>query len=163
MKSKFFFSMLLVLLAVSLGGMTSCKDDDDDKEETHGEESEVSDEQADKATKFWDVVSQLTSLDNYTADYEGKTFAPTIGEASKSNFFGDEGPRYIIRHATGADLVADGANWDVKQPISGVTPVYIYNYEYYPVGTPGGTADHFRDLTIAEPEVTVHRLRHGGY
>ncbi len=74
----------------------------------------------------------------------------------KSNMFGDTEPRYIIRHATGQDLTEKSSKWDYKQPISGVKPVYVYNHYYYLEGTDGAAPNqHFRDLTIREPEVTV--------
>ena len=74
----------------------------------------------------------------------------------KPSFFGDQEPRYIIRHATGASLMPKGSKWDYKQPISDVTPVYVYNRFYYPKGTDGAAPDtDFRDLTITEPEVTI--------
>ena len=73
----------------------------------------------------------------------------------KPNMFGDDEPRYIIRHATGQELTAKGSKWNYKQPIDGVTPVYVYNRYFYPAGTDGAAPNqHFRDLTIREPEVT---------
>ena len=73
----------------------------------------------------------------------------------KSSFFGDKAPRYIIRHATGDDLMARGTSWDYKQPINRAAPVYVYNSFFYPEGTQGGQpGNSFRDLTL-DPEVTL--------
>ena len=82
----------------------------------------------------------------YTEDTPYIMYAP---------FFGDAEPRYIIRHATGADLMRKGTKWDYKQPINDAEPVYVYNYYYYPEGTKDAApGTHFRDLTL-EPEISV--------
>jgi len=84
MKKKVF--NLLLMAAVVLGlslCVASCKDDDDKNEGKTEEELALEEQQ--KADMFWDVVGQLTSMDNYTADYQDKTFEPTIGEPSEGN------------------------------------------------------------------------------
>lgn len=87
MMKKVFNWMLIGALMCGLGmSVTSCKDDDDDKDGNENltpEEAEA--KAADDCQTFWDVVSQLTSSDNWTADYKDKTFEPTIGEPSESN------------------------------------------------------------------------------
>ena len=73
------------MAAAVLGlGMTvaSCSDDDDDNGKSEEQQEEQAQQQADT---FWDVVGQLTSTDNYTADYKDKTFEPTIGLPDESN------------------------------------------------------------------------------
>ena len=72
-------ALCMVLLGLSMS-VISCKDDDDEK----SEEQERQEAQQ-KADAFWDVVGQLTSTDNYTADYRDKTFEPTIGEPLEGN------------------------------------------------------------------------------
>ena len=73
-------ALCIVLLGLSMS-VTSCKDDDDDNKSEEQKEQEA----LQKADAFWDVVGQLTSTDNYTADYRDKTFEPTIGEPLEGN------------------------------------------------------------------------------
>ena len=81
-KNHFLNMMLLPALVFGLGmSVTSCKDDEND-----GKTEEQKQEEAQqKATKFWDVVAQLVSVDDVTDDYAGKTFEPTIGIADSSD------------------------------------------------------------------------------
>ena len=81
-KNKFLHMMLTAALVFGLGmSVTSCKDDDD-----NGKTKEQKQEEAqEKASKFWDVVANLVSIDDVTDDYEGKTFEPTIGIADSSD------------------------------------------------------------------------------
>ena len=63
-------------------GMTfvSCSDDDDESIEERRER-----EAQQKASKFWNVVGQLVSVDDATEDYEGKTFEATYGMPDPTN------------------------------------------------------------------------------
>ena len=81
-KNRFLNIWLLAALVFGLGmSVTSCKDDSDD-----GKTEEQKQEEAqEKASKFWDVVANLVSIDDVTDDYEGKTFEPTIGIADSSD------------------------------------------------------------------------------
>jgi len=73
---------LMAALTVGLSmSVTSCKDDDDNNA---GGEPET-EEQAATVSKFWSVVGQLVSTDDYTADYADKTFEPVYGIADASN------------------------------------------------------------------------------
>ena len=74
---KFLNLWLMAALVCGLSlCVTSCKDDDDDnKSEEQQQEQEA------RASKFWSVVGQLVSSDDYTADYQDKTFEPTYGLA----------------------------------------------------------------------------------
>ena len=58
-----------------------------------------------KADKYWSVVSQLVSTDDYTPDYEGKTFEPVYGVAQE----GDPTTRLVYTNdvATAAERFAD--------------------------------------------------------
>ena len=81
MKTKALNWLLMAAVVLGLGmSVTSCSDDDDNKSEEQKEQ-----EAQQKVDTFWDVVGQLTSMDNYTADYQDKTFEPTIGEPSEGN------------------------------------------------------------------------------
>ena len=74
--------LMMATLVTSLGmSITSCKDDDDDKNSSEQKQEEAK-QQADI---FWDVVGQLVSSDDYTPDYQDKTFEPTIGQPSDGN------------------------------------------------------------------------------
>ena len=68
---------------------------------------------------------------------------------SRSDFFGDSQPRYVVRFAKGSDLVAPNAQWDIKQAISGAEDVYVYNRSFY-----AETYNKFCDLTSNKLEVT---------
>ena len=70
----------MAALVCGLGlSVTSCNDDDNMTEEQKQEKAH------EKATKFWDVVAQLVSVDDVTDDYAGKTFEPTYGIADSSD------------------------------------------------------------------------------
>ena len=64
--------------------MSSCNDDKElvKSEEELEREAEA---QAAASEKFWSVVGQLVSPMDYTEDYEGKTFEPTIGTPNASD------------------------------------------------------------------------------
>ncbi len=82
MKKKVF---LLALLTLGLTqGFVSCSDDDD-KELTSEQKEQQAIDQLSVTTQYWNVVGQLAGSDSYTEDYQGKTFAPIIGEATNSN------------------------------------------------------------------------------
>ena len=75
---KIFNLWLMAALVCGLSlSVSSCKDDDDDSKS----EEQLQQEQAEKASKFWSVVGQLVSSDDYDADYQDKTFEPTYGIA----------------------------------------------------------------------------------
>jgi hypothetical protein len=83
MNTKLTNWMLMAAVVLGLGmSVTSCKDDDDDK---GGSSEKQQAEQAEKTDAFWGIVGQLTSIDNYTIDYQDKTFEPTIGEPLEGN------------------------------------------------------------------------------
>ena len=72
--------MATVVLGLSMG-ISSCSDDEDNNVNPSGGQ-ELGEE---PRVTFWNVVSQLTDPDDYTADYENKTFEPTIGESDATN------------------------------------------------------------------------------
>ncbi len=81
---KILLSTCWLLAALILGLsmiVSSCKDDDNDTNSTQKQEQEAQEQ----ASKFWDVVGQLVSVDDVTDDYAGKTFEPTIGLEDESN------------------------------------------------------------------------------
>ena len=75
------YALCILLLSGLSMSVTSCSDDDDDKKSEEQKQQEAQ-QQADI---FWDVVGQLVSTDDYTADYKDKTFEPTIGQPSDDN------------------------------------------------------------------------------
>ena len=79
------YVLCIVLLGLSMS-VTSCKDDDDDNKSEEQKAQEAQEAQQ-KADKFWDVVGQLTSTENYNVDYADKTFEPTIGEPQEGNAY----------------------------------------------------------------------------
>lgn len=84
MTKKLFFFLLTAPLMLGLSmGVASCSDDDDDEKTPEQQQQE----QAQQADKFWSVVGQLVSSNNYTADYQGKTFEPTYGMAEQEGSY----------------------------------------------------------------------------
>lgn len=77
MKRNRFLNMMLLAALVFGLGVTSCKDDNNISEEQQQTEQEAAREE--KASKFWDVVGQIVSMDDYTEDFQGKTFEPILG------------------------------------------------------------------------------------
>ena len=81
MRRKFYI-WLTAALVCGLGlSLASCKDDSNDGKSEEQKEQEAQE----KASKFWDVVGQLVSVDDVTDDYAGKTFEPTYGIADSSD------------------------------------------------------------------------------
>ena len=80
MNKKVFNWMLMAALTIGLGwNVTSCSDDDEKSEAQKEQEAQ------EKASAFWSVVGQLVSVDDVTADYQGKTFEPTYGMPDATN------------------------------------------------------------------------------
>ena len=114
----------LLMAAVVLGlgmSVTSCKDDDDDEKSEEQKQQEAQ-QQADV---FWDVVGQLTSMDNYTTDYRNKTFEPTIGQPS------DDNPTVRIVATndleTAAERFANLVGLEMDNGFSAETPSYSWS------------------------------------
>ena len=136
--------MNLWLMAALVCGLsmsvTSCKDDDDNP----GGEPET-EEQAATVSKFWSVVGQLVSSDDYTVDYEDKTFEPVYGIADAAN----ETTRIVETNdmRTAASCFADlvGAAIDENTP--------SYTYSDPEVGTltytRGGTAEDWATVDVS--------------
>lgn len=80
-RAFYWMSMAVFVCAISMM-LASCKDDDKDDNKSP---EQIEQEAQEAASKFWDVVGQLTTMDNYTADYQDKTFEPTIGQPSEGN------------------------------------------------------------------------------
>ena len=81
MKTIFNYLLLGALVCGLSLGIASCKDDSNDGKTEEQKEQEAQE----KASKFWDVVGQLVSVDDVTDDYAGKTFEPTYGIADSSD------------------------------------------------------------------------------
>ena len=115
--------MAAMVVVISLG-MVSCVDNIDnsttpsDKEQ---QEQQAQDAKQEKSQKFWAVVSQLVDVDDYTDDYEGKTFEPTYGVAQ-----GDDGTRYVFTN-TAAAAAARFADLVERDDIDENTETYTYD------------------------------------
>ena len=150
MKKKLINFWLLAALMCGLGlSVTSCKDDDDDSKS----EEQQQQEQEERASKFWSVVGQLVSSDDYAADYEDKTFEPVYGIADATN----ETTRIVETNdmQTAARRFSDlvGSSIDENTP--------SYTYSDPEVGTltytRGGTADDWATVDVSIKQVP--RLR----
>ena len=143
--------MNLWLLAALVCGLSlvvaSCHDDDnklspeEQKEQQEAQEAQ----QAETALKYWTVVGQLVSMDNYTVDYEGKTFEPTIGTE------GDDDQTRVVYTNDAATAAARFANLidEDASTITEQTPSYSWsdpaigtlNYTKVTDGTAWATVD----------------------
>ncbi|MBR4898024.1 MAG: hypothetical protein IKZ48_04480 [Prevotella sp.] len=106
MMKKYFNIWLLAALLCGMSlTVTSCKDDDKDDETSSGSSEErQQNEQADKALKFWSVVGQLVSMDDFTEDYDNATFEPAIGSE------GDDSQTRVVHVNTAAAAAERFAN-----------------------------------------------------
>jgi hypothetical protein len=90
---------MLAAAVVAIGlGMASCTDNIDNG--TTPSEKELQEQEAKqaKAQKFWAVVSHLVDVDDYTVDYEDKTFEPTYGVTQGT----DATTRYVYTNTLAA-------------------------------------------------------------
>ena len=102
----FFQSLLTAATVVVVGlGMGSCVDNVDNGTKPNEKEQQEQEAKQKKAEKFWNVVSHLVDVDDYTDDYEGKTFEPTYGVIQGN----DSTTRYVYTNdaATAAARFAD--------------------------------------------------------
>jgi hypothetical protein len=99
MKTKSFIQMMLTAaMVVVIGfGMGSCVDNVDNGTTPSEKEQQEQEAKQAKTQKFWSVVSQLVDVDDYTEDYEDKTFEPTYGVAQ-----GTDGTRYVYTNTATA-------------------------------------------------------------
>ena len=151
---------LMAALTVGLGlSVTSCKDDDDDNTKSEEQKEQQAQEQQ---TKFWSVVGQLVSTDDYTEDYADKTFEPVIGtpesEGSLTRLVATNDMQTAAQRF--ADLVG-ASNIDENTP--------SYTYSDPEVGTltytRGGTADEWATVDVSIKQVPKLRkiiYRQGG-
>ena len=113
----------LLTAAAALGlsmGVVSCTDNiDNNGGKTPENQEEIVQSKADK---FWSVVSQLVSTDDYTPDYEDKTFEPVYGVAQE----GDPTTRLVYTNdvATAAERFADIVE---KEGIDENTQTYTFD------------------------------------
>ena len=159
---KIFNLWLMAALVCGLSlSVSSCKDDDDDSKS----EEQLQQEQAEKASKFWSVVGQLVSSDDYDADYQDKTFEPTYGIADSQEPLTRIVETNDMQTAASyfADLISvvDGSAIDENTP--------TYTYSDPEVGTltytRGGTANEWAtvDVSIKQlPRLRKIVYRQGG-
>jgi hypothetical protein len=95
--------MAAMVVVIGLG-MGSCVDNIDNSTTPSEKEQQAEEARQAKAQKFWAVASQLVDLDDYTEDYEGKTFESTYGVEGA-----EAGTRYVFTNdlATAAARFAD--------------------------------------------------------
>lgn len=93
-----FFAFTCILMFIS-----SCSEEDafSSEEQTELNAEQKANEQANKSSRFWDVVGQLVSDFDYTTDYYDKTFEPIIGVEDPSD------PNTRIVSTNTSDLAAD--------------------------------------------------------
>ena len=87
MKKYFRFALMAVLTVGLSFAATSCKDDDKDSDNNGNGNGEPTAEEIaiDNANTFWGVAANLVSPFDVTAEYEDKTFEPTIGKPLNGN------------------------------------------------------------------------------
>ena len=85
MKKYYRFALMAVLTVGLSLAVTSCKDDDKESKTSEEQAEEQASIEADNANTFWGVAANLVSPFDVTADYEDKTFEPTIGVAQNGN------------------------------------------------------------------------------
>ena len=74
--------LLMALLTMGLGmNLTSCKED----ELTEEEKQQQAEQALAEAQEWWDVVSQLTDVEDFPADWQTATFEPAVGKASEND------------------------------------------------------------------------------
>ena len=139
MKKLLHFCLFATLVCGLSLSVTSCKDDDNNLSE-----EEKAQEQEEKTSKFWDVVGQLVSSDDYTPDYQDKTFEPTIGYAESEGSL----TRIVDTNdmATAARRFADLVDANIDENTSS------YTYSDPEVGTltytRGGTAEEWASVDV---------------
>ena len=122
MKKNVFNICLLAALLCGLSlSVTSCKDDDNGTSEEQGGNEEAP-QQDEASVRFWSVVSHLVSADDYTKDYEDKTFEPTIGAE-------DTNPQYRVVYTNDAVTAAQRFSYLVGETdvVTEQTTTYTWN------------------------------------
>ena len=86
MLKKCFNWMLMVSMVCCLSlGVTSCKDDDDNGNESKNVSADPLDN--DEARTAWRWLCTLTNTESLDANWQSKTYEPTVGEPSANNEF----------------------------------------------------------------------------
>ena len=146
---QLFQKMLMAAAVVVLGlGMGSCADNIDNSttpSEKEQQEQQAQDAKQAKAQKFWAVVGQLVDVDDYTDDYEDKTFESTYGVSQ-----GTDGTRYVFTN-TAAAAAARFADLVECDDIDETTETYTYDDP--DVGTLVYTKGTGRELATVEVRV----------
>ena len=86
MKKMMNFALMAAMVCGLSLAVTSCKDDDKDNDNGSGNGEQTAEEiAAEHAETFWGVAANLVSPFDVTAEYENKTFEPTIGTPLDGN------------------------------------------------------------------------------
>ena len=147
---KAFRYVLMAALTVGLSlSVTSCKDDD--KNDGGGSSQTAEEQAAEHAETFWAVAANLVSPFDVTADYENKTFEPTIGSPLNGNS--------TIRVVSTGDMSAAAKRFAdlTGAPVDENTTTYTYEDDA--VGTLVYTKTN--DATsLAKVDVSIKQIPH---
>jgi len=142
-----------LLMAVTVCGLslavTSCKDDDKDNGDNGGASAEEL--AADNANTFWSVAANLVSPLDATADYENKTFEPTIGEA--------DGTNNTVRVVVMPDVEAAAAHFAAIVDADMKAGTATYTYKNDAVGTLTYTKST-DGKSLAKVDVSIKQIPH---
>lgn len=133
----------VLLLVLSLAAVSCKKIPDPDPTP----DPEVIDEQA-----FWSIVGQLTNPENYTPDYQDKTFEPTIGVALNESSYDR-----VVETNDPASAALRFANLVGLENFDPETDKYTYSHPA--VGTLIYTKSK-DDASLASVKVTIPQLPH---
>jgi len=149
MKKYFRFALMAAMVCGLSLAVTSCKDDDkSDNGNGSGEEQAA---ELEDAEMFWSVAANLVSPFDVTADYENKTFEPTIGDPMDG--------QQTVRVVTVPDAEAAAASFsaivdaDVKEGTSS------YTYQNDAVGTLNYTKST-DGKSLATVDVSIKQIPH---
>lgn len=146
MKTRLF---MMAMLAMVL--LVGCKDDDNENNSGGNDGTEQTDAAMSAADRFWAVAANLVSPFEVTADYESKTFEPTIGEPLD----GDETVRVVnaTDHAVAAAMFAA----ITEAPVDENTTTYTFEDDAVGTMTYNKSTD---GQSLATVDVNIKQIPH---